>query len=251
MYLIINNHNIYYQKIGKGKDLIMLHGWGNDVSSFWGVTDLLKDDFTLWLIDLPGFGRSDTPKTPFKMVDYANTIEEFIKSQKLNKPILLGHSLGGRTAIKLASHPEGGNVVSKLVLEASAGIKPKRDVFKTLIYPLAKLSHFIPNIFNLKERLRILFYKSLESDYVNAGKMKLTLKNILEEDLTPDLGKIKNETLLIWGEKDPTKEASLKNGKKMYKLIKNSRIEVMDNVGHFPHLEKPAEFARLVKDFCG
>ena len=65
MYIPLNNHNIYYQRLGQGPDLIMLHGWGNDVSSFWGVTDFLKDDFTLWLIDLPGFGRSDIPKNPF------------------------------------------------------------------------------------------------------------------------------------------------------------------------------------------
>lgn len=249
MYTQVNGHNIYYQKIGKGKDLIMLHGWGQDVSTWWGIVDQLKNDFTLWLLDLPGFGRSDTPKKPFTVSDYAEIVGEFIRDNEIDKPILLGHSLGGRVAIKLACQPRVVKL-NKLILESSAGIKPKQDFLKPLIYPLAKLSKLIPNFFNLKEKIRVWFYKSLESDYINAGPLKKTLKNILEEDLTEDLPKIEVETLLIWGEKDPTKEASLKNAKKMYQLIENSRLEVLDNVDHFPHLENPGMFVYWVKEFC-
>jgi pimeloyl-ACP methyl ester carboxylesterase len=249
MYITIKSHNIYYQKVGKGKDLVMIHGWKQDASTWWGVVDLLKDDFTLWLLDLPGFGRSDMPKKPFKMLNFAETVEGFINAQKLNKPILLGHSLGGRTGIKLAaSYPD---LLGKLILEDAAGIKPKRDLVKTLIYPFAKLGRLlIPDLMNLKERFRLFFYRKLKSDYLKAGPLRETLRNILEEDLTPELSKIKTETLLIWGEKDPTKEASLKNGKLMYKLIKPSRLEVIEGAGHFPHLEKPHLFAQYVKDFC-
>lgn len=248
MYINISGQQIYYQKLGKGKNLIMLHGWGQDVSTFWGVAEQLKSDFTIWLIDLPGFGRSEAPKHPFTVLDYAEIIEQLIKKNKIKVPILLGHSLGGRIAIKLASHP--GGVISKLILEDAAGIKPKRDVLKFLIYPLSKLVHFFPNWLNLKEKLRHYFYKSIEADYINAGSLKETLTNILQEDLTADLPKIKADTLLIWGEKDPTQEASLKNGKKMYQLIKNSRIEVLEDVGHFPHLEKSELFVYWVKQFC-
>lgn len=252
MYLKIRNQNIYFQKIGKGKDLVMLHGWGVDVSTFWGVVDLLKNDFTLWLIDLPGFGRSGQPKKNFTVSDYAEIIGEFIKKNKIKKPVLLGHSLGGRVAIKLASHLSSGNVnfIDKLILESSAGIKPKRDNLKPFFYLIAKLSHVIPNWISLKEKIRVWFYKSLESDYINAGVLKETLKNILDEDLTKDVTKIQTDILLIWGEKDPTKEASLKNGKKMYHLIKNSRIEILEDVGHFPHIENPERFVYWVKDFC-
>ena len=48
MYIQLDNQNIYYQKVGQGKDLIMLHGWGQDVATFWTALDYLKDDFTLW-----------------------------------------------------------------------------------------------------------------------------------------------------------------------------------------------------------
>lgn len=248
MYIKISDLEIYYQEAGKGKDLILLHGWKQDVSSFWGLVELLKDDFKLYLVDLPGFGRSDVPKKPFTVSDYSQIIKKFIEEKKIKKPIVLGHSLGGRIAIKLAS--ENPNLIDKLILEDAAGIKPKQDPFKPLFYVAAKaFRYFIPNIFNLKEKIRHLFYKKIESDYLNAGALMGTLTNILDEDLTPDLKKIESEALLIWGEKDPNKEASLANGKKMYRLIENSRIEVFEGVGHFPHLEKPVLFASYVKDF--
>lgn len=248
MYIKLSDLSVYYQEIGRGKDLILLHGWKQDVSTFWGLVDLLKTDFRVYLIDLPGFGRSDSPQKEFTVSDYSKIVQDFIKTKKIKKPILLGHSLGGRIAIKLAS--ENPQLISKLILEDSAGIKPKKDFFKFVIYFLAKLfRYFIPNAFNFKNKIRYLFYKKLETDYIDAGALTDTLKNILEEDLTDDLRKIRVETLLIWGEKDPTQEASLRNGKKMYQLIENSRIEIFDDVGHFPHLEKPERFAYYVKDF--
>ena len=83
MYAKLNNQSIYFQKLGEGKDLIMLHGWKQDVSTFHNVSEILKQHFTLWLIDLPGFGRSENPKKDFKVQDYAEIIKEFIKEQKL------------------------------------------------------------------------------------------------------------------------------------------------------------------------
>lgn len=249
MYCDLKNQNIYYQKIGSGTNLIMLHGWKQDVSSFWPVVDLLKDNFTLWLIDLPGFGRSENPKYDFTISDYAEIIKQFIDKLEIKRPVLLGHSVGGRIAVKLAAkYP---SLLNKLILESSAGIKPQQDNFKLVFYVLAKvLKHSLPNIFNLKEKIRTKFYNALESDYLTAGSLKGTLAKILKEDLTDDLPKIKTDTLLIWGEKDPTDEASLNNGKKMYQQIEKSTIIVLENTGHFPHLEDPERFVHYVKDFA-
>lgn len=248
MYTTANNQELYFQKIGQGKELVILHGWAQDVSSFWQIAEKLQHDCTVYLIDLPGFGRSELPKRPFTVEDYADTIADFIK-QKCHQPIVLGHSVGGRIGIKLAAkYPD---MLDKLILEDSAGIKPKRDLAKFFIYPLAKLFHYaMPNAFNLKSKIRYRFYKSLESDYINAGPLKETLTNILKEDLIPDLPRITTETLLLWGENDPNLESSPANGKRMYRLIKNSRIEYLENCGHFPHLENSERFAYFVRDFC-
>lgn len=247
MYITVNNQLIYYQKVGKGKDLILLHGWGQDVSTFWPIIDGLKDNFSLWMIDLPGFGRSELPKKPFKVRDYAETIKDFIEVQKIKKPDLLGHSLGGRVAIKLASHYP--NLIDRLVLEDSAGILPKENRLKQFTYLIGAkaVKYLLPNIFGVKDRLRYRVYSSLESDYLQAGEMKETLQHTIKEDLTPDLKKIPQKTLVIWGEHDKTVTVSY--GKKMYRLVPNAQLEVIDNAGHFPHLEDSKRFLHYVTDF--
>lgn len=246
MYITLNNQNIYYQKLGKGKDLIMLHGWKQDVSTFHNVSEILKEHFTLWLIDLPGFGRSENPKKGFYVGDYADIIAEFIKENKIDKPNLLGHSVGGNIAIKFAS--EKGELIGKLILESSSGIRPKKGIGRSLIYVLAKAFHYlVPNIFKIKNRLRHKLYWKLESDYLNAGGLKNTLTNILNEDLMLLLPKIKNQTLLIWGANDT--QVKLKYGKIMYRKIPDSKLEIFEDTAHFPHTENPKKFLYYVLDF--
>lgn len=246
MYQQIDNQNIYYQKLGRGKNLILLHGWGHDVSSFWGLVDLLKNQFTIWLIDLPGFGRSELPKKAFDTKDYAQILAAFIKKNDIKNLTILGHSFGGKVAIKLArNYPK---LVSKLILIGSSGIKPDPSVKRLLIYPLAKIVHYlIPDIFNLKTIIRKKFYRKIESDYENAGLMKISLMKTLKEDLTDDLSHIKTESLLIWGEKD--RAVPLKYGKKIYQLIENSKLVVLEEMGHFLHIHNPERVAYYVKDF--
>lgn len=247
MYLKVNNYNIYYQNIGTGKDLVILHGWKQDVSSFWGVVDSLKQDFKIWLIDLPGFGRSDKPDKPLTLDDFAKTVKEFIETQQIKKPILLGHSLGGNIGLKIAlKYP---SLLDKLILENSSGIRPKRPIYRNLIAPLVKMiNHIVPNLFGLKERFRYSFYKYLGSDYYGSGELRKTLVNILKEDLSDEISKINTGTLIIWGEKD--NQTPLDQAKKIYQSIIPSRIEIFENVGHLPHQEDPDRFINYVKDFA-
>lgn len=246
MYTTLNNQQIYYQKLGTGKDLILLHGWKQDVSSFHSISEILKQHFTLWLIDLPGFGRSETPKKPFYVKDYAEIIADFIKENKLEKPNLLGHSLGGRVGIKLAS--EKPEILNKLVLESSAGIKHEHDLLRLAGFAMAKIFNLlIPESLTFKKYLKHKFYKQVGSDYDDVKELKSTFINIINEDLTPDLPKIKNPTLVIGGEFDTA--VPPRDQKKMYRKIPNSKLEILDKVSHFPHLENPSKFLYYVIDF--
>lgn len=246
MYIQINGQNIYFQKTGRGKNLILLHGWGMDVSTFWPMLDFLKENFTLWLIDLPGFGKSGLPKKTFTISDYAKIIAQFIKEERISKPAIFGHSYGGKISIKLAAlYP---NLISKLILEGSSGIKAEKNLSQILIFPLAKLGHFLlPEIFHLRSKFRQKLYKKLESDYADSGEMKEIFLNTIDEDLTKDFSKIKTETLLIWGDQD--RAVPLKYGKQMYKLINNSKLIILEDCGHFPHQVNPERVASYVKDF--
>lgn len=247
MYTIIDKLQIYYQKTGKGKDLIMLHGWGQDVSTFWSSVEFLQNNFTLWLIDLPGFGRSEVPKKAFDSNDYAKIIKDFIKINSIKKPSVLGHSFGGKVALNLSANYA--NLIDKLIIVGASGIEPDFSLKSNLIYPLAKIIHYlIPDVFNIKSIIRTKFYKRLESDYIDAGVMKESLLKTLKEDLTSQLSKIENQTLIIWGDED--KAVPLKYGIRMYQKIKNSKIVIVEGKGHFLHVHDPERFANYVKDFA-
>lgn len=247
MFAKIGQLSIYYQTVGYGKDLVFLHGWKQNVSNFWPIIDLLKKDFKLWLIDLPGFGRSDMPQKPLSIGDYAKIVADFISENHIKNPILLGHSLGGNVAIKLAGNYP--NLISKLILEDSSGIRPKQSLKNIPLLLVAKLIKFlIPNIFNFKEKLRAKFYTAIGSDYLGADKLRDTFVKIVNEDMSTDARKITVPTLIIWGEKDLS--VPLERGRKLYHLIKNSKLEVIESAGHFPHLENPSRFIYYVKDFC-
>lgn len=246
MYSLIGKSQVYYQRVGNGKDLIMIHGWGQDVSTFWTSVELLKDSFTLWIIDLPGFGRSDPPKKAYDTNDYSKIIVEFIKKNSLKKPSILGHSFGGKVSIKIAANYP--NIIDKLVIVCSSGIKPDPSLKGNLTFPLAKIVHFlVPDLFNIKSIIRKKFYKRLESDYIDAGIMKDSLIKTLKEDLTSDLKKINNKTLIIWGEQD--RAVPLKYGIRMYQLIENAKLIIVEGMGHFLHVHDPERFTSYVKDF--
>ncbi|HEX9664798.1 MAG TPA: alpha/beta hydrolase, partial [Patescibacteria group bacterium] len=103
-FLKIQNLNISYKISGQGQKILLLHGWGTDLSYFNDLVKLLvADEFQVVAVDLPGFGRSDSLDQGWSVDDYADFTNEFINNLNINDCYLLGHSFGGRIGIKLAA----------------------------------------------------------------------------------------------------------------------------------------------------
>ena len=113
--IVLKNLEINYECTGDGPDVILLHGWGQNIESFRPTIDFLKDNFRVWAIDLPGFGESQEPSYGFNIYEYENILSEFIKQNNIKNPTLVGHSFGGRIAIIYASRD---NNINKLFLIA-------------------------------------------------------------------------------------------------------------------------------------
>lgn len=241
----IKDLRVYYEKDGKGEPILLLHGWGGNTQSIRPLFDILKPRFCTYSLDLPGFGRSYTPSVPWQTSDYGECIKEFLKNFGIERTGLMGHSFGGKISLWFSvNYP---NMVNKLVLISSAGIKPKRKSTYYLKVFLAKTAKtFLPK--GLKDKI----YERIGSeDYKKAGKMRPTLIKILkEEDFKPLLSKILAPTLIIWGENDD--QTPLYQGKIMEKEIKGSRLSVIKNSGHFCYLDQPQYVSSLILDFlCG
>jgi len=234
--------NIYYQMFGEKKPIILLHGWGTNSNTFYDLINYIKNDYLVYAIDLPGFGKSNEPKKPYSLNDYVDFLEEFIKALQIEKPVILGHSFGGRIAIKYASKSSN---IGKLILVDSAGIKPHLTLnkrFKILRYKFLK---FYYKALKDATRFNQLTKEAGSIDYKSSSEvMKGTLVRVVNEDLKKHIKKIKCETLLIWGSDDAS--TPLKDAKYMNKHISNSGLVVFDDCGHFPYIEKKYYFHLVI-----
>ena len=236
-----------YKIGGKGENFLILHGWNGSSDSWRKIIEILGIKYKVVCPDVPGFGKTETPKIPWSLNDFVEWLKEFTEKLNLKELFLLGHSFGGRVAIKFSiSYSEK---VKKLILVSSAGIRQEWGLKEKIIFQISKIGNAIfskNHFFRFKDAARNLFYRIARiKDYSKAkGVMKETMKKILEEDLLPELSKIQNETLIIWGEKD--KIVPLKYAFLFKEKIKNSKFEILPKIGHSPHLEDPEKLAEIL-----
>ncbi|MEK7610905.1 MAG: alpha/beta hydrolase [Patescibacteria group bacterium] len=239
MNISIKGLNINFEVYGRGEQIVFLHGWGANLQIWESLKPYLAAlPFQMIFLDLPGFGESSVPATPFSSRDYAALLNQFFKELEIESPILLGHSVGGKIALAYALEYNG---VKKMILIDSAGIR-RRDILTQTKLLMSKAFS------NSPEFIKKPLAKSFQSeDYRAAGPMKATMAIIVEEDLRTKLSNIAAPTLLIWGEEDP--ETPIRDAAIMKRGIKNSVLKIIPQCGHFPFIEQPALVAKLISEF--
>lgn len=233
MYFKYKGINLYYEKYetDDNKDnIVILPGFGDTRKTFNNLIYHLKDNYNIYILDFPGFGKTVFPTYDLTIYDYSQLVHEWINYLEIDDPTLIGHSFGGRIIITLCGYYKYD--YKNIILIDSAGIKPKKNIFKVLkvkIYKLLKkiiknkkISTFITKLFSSED------YKSIPNN------MKKTFQNIVNEDLTEYLKDIRANTLIIWGNEDTA--TPLKDGIKMNKLISNSELIILKDTNHYAYL---------------
>ncbi|QQG44132.1 MAG: alpha/beta hydrolase [Candidatus Roizmanbacteria bacterium] len=246
--IIINDLLINYYCLSQNQSLpvlLFLHGWRSE-SSLWfsAIPDSLSKNYQLYFIDLPGFGESQIPQVNFDLDNYSKVVKEFIKKLNLHPVTLVGHSFGGSMTINLAAKsPE---LIDKIVLIGSSGIR-KKNRFKVTAAIIAKI---VGPVFKLPfmGNIRTKIYKMIGSeDYIATPELQQVYMNIINDDLSPLLSKIKKKTLLIWGKLD--RETPLRYGEIMKKEIPNSQLVILSKAGHYSFLDDPYGFQKAFLSF--
>jgi pimeloyl-ACP methyl ester carboxylesterase len=254
-----------YDRGAGERAVLFLHGWGSDLSVFRAFFARAASAFRVCALDLPGFGGSEEPSSAWEVSDYADFAAAFLKELGVREAVLVGHSFGGRIAVKLAAwssrNLEGSEsrpllpfTIPKIVLVDSAGVRRKRTLAqwvrltfykcaaRALSFPIAeKIS---PGVL---ERWRL---RMGSADYRNASpRMRQCLVKAVNEDLTPLFPSVSCPTLLVWGADD--QDTPLSDARLMERLIPDSGVVVLQNAGHYSFLDQPFTFGRVLDSFLG
>ncbi len=248
MQAIVDSLLTNYQMDGKGKAVLLVHGWADSLVTFKELKKQLSKKYKVIALDLPGFGNTSAPAEAWDLDNYATFIRAFLKKiGEENIYAFVGHSNGG--AILMRGISQGVFKSEKLVLLASAGIRSEDKARKTFMNIGAKVAKVItaPLPKNAKLKLRKKAYGAIGSELFAAEHLQETFKKVVSADVQSDATHVKIPTLLIYGNKDTSTPA--RYGEKLKGLIPNSRLEIIEGVGHFVHHDAQQQVDNLMAEF--
>jgi pimeloyl-ACP methyl ester carboxylesterase len=246
-FLDIDGIRTRYRRVGDGPDVLVLHGWGARIEAMTPILNGLSPTLTMHAVDLPGFGETGLPPQTWGVAEYAEWTRSLIEALELDRPAVIAHSHGGRTAIRLATtHPE---LIGRLVLVDAAGIRPKRTwTYRRRVLKAKLAKHVLRRLGGPGRRAQErIAARSASSDYANAGPLRPTFVRLVNEDLTPELPRVRASTLLIWGDQDDA--TPLSDGQTMERLIPDAGLVVLEGAGHFSYLDQAQRFNVIAGHF--
>ena len=243
--------NINYTERGEGDLVVLLHGWGSNITLFEQSIAILERKYKVIAMDMPGFGESEEPKEPWDVDNYVDFVLEFLKDYNPSKITVLGHSFGGRVIIKMCSR-ELPFEIQKVILVDAAGVKPKKTLkqkTKQKIYKATKSiysSDMVQKMF--PDALENLRKRNGSADYNAASPvMRQTLVKVVNEDLCHLMPNVKAPTLLVWGTLDDA--TPLSDALIMEKLMPEAGLVKFEGAGHYSFLECAPQFGRVLASF--
>jgi len=261
---------IHYLTVGSGPPLVLLHGGGECALAWrWVLPDLARR-FRVIAPDFPGSGGSDRPTTGYTVAMLGEFVGGFLDALGIQRAAVVGHSLGGLAAMQFALRDPAR--VSALALVASAGLgREIHPLLKSLclpglgdwatawaITPLGQLQRVgwrALGSFSRLERAPIGWFvdQLWLGIYPRILWDQLLLSRVLigqegqKEVLLDRLPNISVPTLIVWGESDqilPVAHARAAAGR-----IRHSRLVIVPDCGHMPHIERPEAFLDAVISF--
>ena len=239
---------------GKGFPLVLVHGFLSSSKMWKPQIDFFKYHFRVITPDLPGFGRSNKAKSHNSIQSIANLLLDRLEEKKIDKFHLLGHSMGGMIVQEMAK--KSGGKISKLVCYSTGprGEMPGRFETVDQSRENIKKNGLEVTAKNIAQTWFVLGEKAKYFDLcLEAGKQTSieaadnALIAIKNWDGVKNLQDIKNNTLIIWGDKD--KSYNLGQVQTLEKNISDSNLVIFKGCAHNVHLEQPDQFNHTIKDF--
>ena len=245
---------IYIEDTGSGYPLVLVHGYLGSSEMWTFQKDFFSKNYRVIIPALPGFGESHNIKSLDSINKMAKELINVLDRKKIDKFNLIGHSMGGMIVQEITKLI--GNRVNKLICFATGSIGDIPGRFETMDETREKLKNEGTQLSFSRVPLKWFVKGDKDKNYFlceNAVKnvsleaadnALLAMKNWRGKE---NLKNIKNDTLIIWGDKDTS--YNFDQVDTLNKNIKNSRLEIFKDCAHNVHLEQPDQFNNLVKEF--
>ena len=255
-FIEIDGNKIRYLESGDSqKTLVLVHGLGASAERWNNVIPKFEKHYHVIVPDLIGFGYSDKPVLDYTPDFFSAFLGKFFDALEINRPNLIGSSLGGHIAAEYTStNPKN---IEKLVLVSPAGAMkqstPALDAYiMAALYPNEQSAK---NAFEMMESSGNEVDDAIVRGFIERMQLPnaklafmstvLGLKN--SKIISPVLHMIQSPTLIIWGSKDPV--IPIHHAEYFVPYISDCKFYVMDDCGHTPYVQDPNAFSSVVLDF--
>lgn len=256
---------------GNGPALLLLHGLACDHSTWDRVIKPLSRDHTVIAPDLLGHGKSAKPRGDYTLGGYANAMRDLLSVLGIERATVIGHSLGGGIAMQFAyQYPE---LTERMVLVAPGGLgREVSPVIRLATVPgfhqvmglltLPGIRHVNQTALRIAHAARLPGTRDIDEvaavyDSFRDADARAAAGQILRSvvDLRGQIVTMTNRAYLteaiplavIWGAQDPIVPVS--QARTVAALVPDAQVEIIEDSGHFPHRDHPAQFLRIVGDF--
>ena len=229
--------DVSFLQKGKGKDLVLLHGYLSSKEAFGAQVEYFSRFFRVTAFDFLGFGGSGHLTNAFSVGDYAEWTREVLALLQVQKPHVIAHSFGCRVAIKMAEIDV--EMFDKILLTGPAGVIMNRGLrYRAKVATYRAVKRIAPRF--AEKRFGSAEYRALPPI------MKESYKKIVNEDLRGCAQRVTNDVLIVEGLQDKT--TPLREAEAYLTAFPHARLRVMDG-GHFAFAERPVTFNLIAEEF--
>jgi len=253
---------VHYTDEGKGQTILMIHGFGGSFKNFEPLAQIMRDEYRVIRIDLPGFGLSDFPKDGYADINqtYTEYLQFIADTLHLDSIFVIGNSMGGAVTWNLAI--QRADIVQKIVLLNSAGYDVAKVANKLALFKFKSFGKVFEKgmpLFMSKTGLKKCYAEPskldpavsiMNNEITNREGNVMHMLNMATHVKFPDealIQQVKCPTLIVWGEQD--KIVPREHADRFKRDIKGSELVVFDPCGHVPMMERPEDTKREVVRF--
>lgn len=243
---------IHYYVGGSGSPVVLVHGLGGRAEDWTSLMPLARDHHRVYVLDLPGYGRSDWPaNATYSIPELAGAVEAFMDNRHLKQTDLAGWSMGGWIAMRVAL--EQPQRIRRLVIFDSAGVRFSFSWDTALFEPdtpdkLSTLDNLLmagpaPHVPGFVQR-NIFRFVGKHGWVVKRNMDSMTTGKSL---LDGQLGGLKMPMLIVWGKEDHLIPVSVGEG--IHTAVPHSEFVVVDGCGHLAPGQCSAQIGPVFKGF--